>query len=133
MGYAIEYYAHGSEDRQPAEEFEDALYRDNPRLLGKLQGVTSRVAAELPQSIGGGLFEKCRGFADLYEVRTIFGRQLARYIAALDGRADPPRLLLLDGLSKRTGEPTPRSRLQQASGYWNDYQRTRRVSPEVPE
>ncbi len=76
MGYAIEYYAHGREDRQPAEEFEDALCSDNPRLLGKLQGVTSR---------------------------------------------------------ERTGEPTPHSRLQQASGYWNDYQRTRRVSPEVPE
>lgn len=129
MPYEIEYYAHGDDDRQPAEEFENVLERSAPKLLGKLQGVTLRVAEELPRSIGGGLWEKCRGFPDLWEVRTIFAKQLARYIAALDGQHDPPRLVLLGGVVKQAGESTPQAHLERAARSWNDYQKTRRVSP----
>jgi hypothetical protein len=94
-----------------------------------LHGVTTRVADELPRSIGGGLWEKCRGFPDLWEVRTIFARQLARYIAALDGQHDPPRLVLLAGVVKQSGEPTPQADLAGAARSWAVYQGTRRVSP----
>ncbi len=129
MPYEIEYYAHGDDDLQPAEEFEDALERSAPKLLGKLQGVTLRVAEELPRSIGGGLWEKCRGFPDLWEVRTIFAKQLGRYFAALDGQQEPPRLVLLGGVAKQTGEPTPEAELKRAARAWTDYQKTRQVSP----
>lgn len=129
MTYEIEYYAYGEDDRQPAERFEDKLERKAPKLLGKLQGVTLRVAQELPRSIGGGLWEKCRAYPDLWEVRTIFAKQLARYIAAVDGQHDPPRLVLLAGVAKQTGEPTPQAELERAAKYWSDYQKTRRVSP----
>lgn len=133
MPYEIEYYAYGSDDRQPAEEFEDALERIAPKLLGKLQGMTLRIAEELPRSIGGGLWEKCRGFPDLWEVRTIFAKQLARYIAALDGQQHPPRLVLLTGVFKQTGEPTPQTDLERAARYWIDYQDARHVSPAFEE
>ncbi len=129
MPYSVKYYAHDKHDRQPAEEFEDALAPSAPKLLGKLQGVTTRVAQELPRSIGGGLWEKCRGYPDLWEVRTIFAKQLARYIAALDGQHEPPRLVLLGGIVKQTGEPTPTAELDRAARAWSDYQTTRRVSP----
>lgn len=56
-------------------------------------------------------------------------RQLARYIAALDGQHDPPRLVLLSGVVKQTGEPTPQADLKRAARYRSDYQGTRRVSP----
>jgi hypothetical protein len=127
--YEIDYHAHGEDDEQPAEVFEDRLARTAPKLLGKLQGVTSRVAAELPRSIGGGLWEKCRGYPELWEVRTIFARQLARYIAALDGQHQPPRLVLLGGVVKRTGEPTPTAQLVRAARCWAEYQHSGRVSP----
>lgn len=130
MAYEVEYYAFGNDDRQPAEEFEDDLERESPRLLGKLQGVAMRVAQELPRSIGGGLFEKCRGYPDLYEVRTIFANQLARYVAAKDGESEPPRLVLLHGVVKRPGEPTPQADLDRAARYWRDYERNRQISPE---
>ncbi len=129
MPYEIGYYAYGADDRQPAEEFEDGLERTAPKLLGKLQGTTLRVAEELPRSIGGGLWEKYRGFPDLWEVRTIFAKQLARYIAALDGQHQPPRLVLLTGVFKQTGEPTPQADLERAARYWIDYQDSRHVSP----
>jgi hypothetical protein len=128
--YAIEYCAFGKDDRQPGEAFENSLGRRSLRLLGKLQGVASRVAEELPMSIGGGLFEKCRGYPDLFEVRTILGRDLARYLVGLDGSAKPPRMVLLHGLAKRVGQPTPKADLERAAAYWRDYRRTRRVSPE---
>lgn len=53
MTYEIEYYAYGEGDRQPAEQFEDELERSARKLLGKLQGVTLRVAQELPRSSAG--------------------------------------------------------------------------------
>lgn len=129
VSYEIEYHAHGKDDIQPAEVFEEGLAQAAPQLLGKLQGVTSRVAAELPRSIGGGLWEKCHGYPGLWEVRTIFARQLARYIAALDGQHQPPRLVLLAGVVKRTGEATPTADLQRAARCWAAYQRSGQVSP----
>jgi hypothetical protein len=129
VSYQIEYHAHGEKDEQPAEEFEDALERSAPKLLGKLQGIASRVADQLPSSIGGGLWEKCRGYPDLWEVRTIFARQLARYIAALDGQHEPPRLVLLAGVFKHTGEPTPQADLERAARCWAEYKQTGMVSP----
>lgn len=128
MTYEIEYYAYGDDDRQPAEAFEDALERTAPKLLGKLHCVALRVSEELPRSIGGGLWEKCRGYPDLWDVRTIFAKQLARYIAAVDGQRDPPRMVLLAGVVKQTGEPTPQAELVRAATYWADYQENRRVS-----
>lgn len=133
MAYDIEYYAQGQDDRQPAEEFEDGLFRQSPKLLGKLQGVAASVAQELPRSIGGGLFEKVRKYPGLYEIRTIYSKGLARYIVVLDGRVDPARLVLLHGVAKQTGEITPGADLRRAAEYLVDYLHSRRVSPEAPD
>jgi len=128
--YRIEYYAFGDGDRQPAEEFDDGLEGRAPRLLGKLHRIAHLVAQTLPDTVSGGFLEKCRDYPDLYEIRTIYSNQLARYIVGKDGRAEPPRLVLLTGLLKRPGEVTPKADLDRAAVYWRDYMRRRRVSPE---
>jgi hypothetical protein len=131
--YRLDYYASGEGDRQPAEIFEDDLMARAPRLLGKLKAVTVLVAETLPEQVRGGLLQKCRGYPDLYEIRTIFGNQLARYIVAKDGVARPPRLVLLGGLTKRPGQATPRANLDRAARHWTDYVKHLRVSPENPD
>jgi hypothetical protein len=132
MAWEVAYYAAGDDDRQPAEVFEDRLMRHSPKLSGKLIGVTRIVAATLPEPIGGGLLEKCRDFPGLSEIRTIFGNELARFVAGLDGTAEPSRLVPLDGFWKQPGHQTPAAALDRAAGYWRDYRATRKISPEEP-
>jgi len=104
--------------------------KHSPKLVGKLTGVTKHVADTLPERVGGGLFEKCRDFPDLWEVRTIFGNELARFVVGKDGSREPPRLVLLEGFWKQPGEETPKAPLERAAGCWKDYLKTRRISPE---
>lgn len=109
MTYEIEISAYGQDDRQPAEQFEDELERSATKLLASCRTSRLRVAQEQSRSIGGGLWEKCCDCPDLWEVRTIFAKQLARYIAAVYGQHDPPRMVLLAGVAKQTGEPIPQA------------------------
>jgi hypothetical protein len=69
MGWMVEYYEQ-EDGLQPAEIFEDALKRSNPKLAAKQR----RVALELEKygpRLGGGLIEACRGYSGLWEIRAI--------------------------------------------------------------
>jgi hypothetical protein len=46
---------------------------------------------------------------------------------------DGARVVLLHGYVKRAGEVASKPDLKLAFAYWQDYQRTRKVSPEAPE
>lgn len=58
-------------------------------------------------------------------MRVIHGGILARELFGFDGE----RVVLLHGYIKRKGEPASETDLKKAFGYWEEYQRTRRVSP----
>ena len=79
------------------------------------------------RSLGGGLIEKCRGYSGLWEMRAIFQNDLAREFFGFDRQ----RVVLLDGIVKRVGKPTPISALSRAHRYWQDYLAKRKVSMEV--
>lgn len=126
MTWTVEYYEQPS-GRQPAEIFEDAVDRTHPRLAAKL----ARVAEALESAgyqLGGGLVEKCHGYADLWEIRAIHAQTLARELFGFDGS----RVVLLHGYVKRSGETASVKDLDQAAEYWQEYRRTRHVSPEQP-
>jgi hypothetical protein len=113
---------------QPAEVFEDALYRDARKLAGKLARIIVELETKGPQ-LGGGLIERCHGYAGLWEARTIFNKKLAREFFGFDGS----QVILLHGYVKQTGQPAPTKDMSQADGYWHAYQMTHTVSPEEPE
>jgi hypothetical protein len=127
MGWRIEYYER-VDTTQPAEAFEDALKRTHRKLATKLESVALALEAYGPQ-LGGGLIEPCHGYSGLWEMGTIFSGWLGRELFGFDGE----RAVLLHGYVKRIGEPASERDLKQAFAYWQDYQRTRKVSPEVPE
>ncbi|TAM74536.1 hypothetical protein EPN44_10905 [bacterium] len=116
----IEYFEQAS-GTQPAELFEDGV---PPRLAGKLARF-SQAAAESGISLGGGYFEKCHSHSDLYEIRARLGNDLGREFCLIDG----DRLVLLSGVLKRVGEPTPSKAFEEALAYSDEYKRTRKVSP----
>jgi hypothetical protein len=127
MKWDIEYYEQ-SDGTQPAEAFEDGLYAQHRALSAKL----ARTVEELETQgfrLGGGKAEKCHDYPDLWEVRAIHSQTLARELFGFDG----PRVVLLHGYVKRSGEPASLKDLNRAAQYWDDYQRTRRISPEQPE
>src|SRR5204863_4983840 len=122
MAWSIEYYAQ-ADATQPAEIFEDALDRAHPKLAGKL----ARIAVEVQTQgyrLGGGLIERCRGYAGLWEMRAIHNQWLAREFFGFD----ETRVVLLHGYVKRGGQPAPRRELASAFDYWSDYQRSHRIS-----
>jgi hypothetical protein len=124
MTWDIEYFKQ-QDGMQPAEVFEDELKQHVPKLLGKLLRALDHLEAMGPQA-GGGLVEKCHGYADLWEVRAIFNKALARGLFAFDAN----RVVLLHGYVKQTGEPASTPDLNRAHGYLNVYLATRRISPE---
>lgn len=127
MKWAIEYYER-ADTTQPAEVFEDALDRSHPKLAAKL----ARVAEELERSgpqLGGGYIEACRGYTGLWELRVIHSQWLGRELLGFDGE----RIVLLHGYVKRGGQPASTDDLNLAFAYWQDHQRTHRISPEEPE
>jgi hypothetical protein len=127
MGWNVEYYE--QEDTvQPAEVFEDALKRTHRKLATKLESIALALELYGPQ-LGGGLIEPCRGYSGLWEMRTIFNGWLGRELFGFDAE----RIVLLHGYVKRVGESASERDLKLAFAYWQDYQRTRRVSPEVLE
>jgi hypothetical protein len=123
MKWTIEYFEQ-EDTTQPAEIFEDALYVSHSKLSAKL----SRVTGELQfygYRLGGGYIEKCHDYQGLWEIRVIRGGLLAREFFGFDGA----RIVLLYGYSKRTGQPALEHDLKKAFTYWQEYQRTRHVSP----
>jgi len=99
----------------------DAIH---PELSGKLLQVTEK--SELyGHQLGGGYIEKCHDYQGLWEIRVIHGGLLAREFFGFDGE----RIVLLYGYSKRTGQPALEHDLKKAFTYWQEYQRTRHVSP----
>lgn len=122
--WQIEYYEHeGSE--QPAEKFEDGI---SPRLAGKLARIAVALREHGPR-LGGGLIEKCRDYPSVWEMRAILQNDLAREFFGFDHR----RVVLLDGIVKRAGQPTPTSALVRAARCWKGYLASRKVSSEVKE
>jgi len=123
MSWEIEYFELESGE-QPAETFEDGIPK---KLRGKLIEYAKKVAATEGKGVGG-YWKAVRGFSDLFAIRVIFGNDLGRYYTTRDGN----RLVLLHGYQKRPGHPTPSAVFRLADRYKDDYNRNRRVSPEVP-
>jgi hypothetical protein len=126
MGWDIEYYEQ-LDGTQPAEVFEDALERDYPKLRGKLLVIIDQLEQYGPQT-GGGMVEKCHNLP-IWEMRAIFSDMLARELFGFDGS----RVVLLHGYVKRVRQPASTRDLNDAGQFWQQYLKTRRVSPELPE
>lgn len=122
--WEIEYYEQ-KDGRQPAEEFEDSI---PAKLAGKLARIAVSLKEQGPQ-VGGGLIEKCHAYSGLWEMRAIFEKNLGREFFGFDQQ----RVVLLDGIMKRVGQPTATAALVRAARYWQDYLTSRKVSPEVKE
>jgi hypothetical protein len=99
--------------------FEDGLPR---KLQGKLATFALAVA-DSGWSLGGGIFEACHSFSDLFEIRAKLGRDLAREFCTVDGEI----LILVDGVLKAEGEPTPPDVLRRAYARVERYRTTRRL------
>ena len=127
MTWDIEYYEQ-PDSTQPAEVYENWLDQHHPKLAGKLLRAVDQLAEHGPRT-GGGLVEPCRGYAGLWEVRTIFSRTLARELFGFDGSC----VVLLHGYVKQVGQLASIPDLNRASQYWQDYLQTQRISPEEPE
>jgi hypothetical protein len=125
--YSIEYYEQ-ADGTQPAEVFEDDLAKRYPKLFGKLVRAMDALE-EHGRKLGGGLLESCHSYPGIWELRTISNQTLARELLGFDGS----RAVMLHGYLKRAGEEASQKDLERAATYWNDYQRTHRVSPEQPE
>ena len=75
--------------------------------------------------LGGGYIEKCRQHKEIWEIRAIYSRTLAREFFGFDGK----RIVLLHGYVKRTGQAASTRDFRKASTYWKEYNKIRRVSP----
>jgi hypothetical protein len=123
MPWMIEYYEQG-DTTQPAEVFEDAVYKRYFKLAGKLARIAVALESTGPR-LGGGLIEPCRGYPGVWEMRAIFSQTLARELFGFDDQ----RVVLLHGYLKRAGQPASDKDLAKAADYWQDYLQMRRVSP----
>jgi hypothetical protein len=95
MPWTIEYYEQ-TDTAQPAEVFEDAVYKKYPKLAGKLARIVVALESNGPR-LGGGLIEPCRGYPGVWEIRAIFSQTLARELFGFDDQ----RVVLLHGYLKR--------------------------------
>ena len=103
----------------PAREFLDALEpAHRMRLAARVEAVQ-----QSGFSLGGGIFEVCHDYADLYEIRAKVSRHLLRLYCTLDGT----RLILISGLHKHENEATPKSVLEEAAAYIAEFRQTGRV------
>jgi len=123
MSWTVEYFEREN-TIQPAEVFEDELDRVYPKISGKLIAIIERLK-QSGYRLGGGYIEKCRDYIGLWEIRVIHGNTLAREFFGFDGE----RIVLLHGYVKRVGKPASEADLKKAFDYWEEYQRTRHVSP----
>jgi hypothetical protein len=127
VDWEVEYYER-EDGVQPVEVFENAI---SPKLWGKLARSVEAVARE-QWSLGGGIFEACHGYADIFEVRARRGDDLGRVYCAVDN-GPPARLILLNGIVKRNNTPTPPAAFVEAQANLADYRVNNRVSPEEQE
>jgi hypothetical protein len=109
---------------QPAEVFEDELYRANPKFLGKLLYIHDQLK-EYGHQFGGGYVEKCHDYQRLWEIRIIQSNRLVREFFGFDGE----HIVLLHGYVKSVGQSASKRDLNMAYSYWTEYLRTRLVSP----
>lgn len=123
MKWVVEYFER-VDTTQPAEIFEDSLYKAQPKLSAKLY----RLAKDLEvygYNLGGGYLEKCYEYQGLWEIRAIHRGTLAREFCGFDKE----RIVLLHGYIKRSGQPASMHEMRQAFTYWKEYMQTRLVSP----
>lgn len=123
MKWSIEYFEL-EDTTQPAEIFEDELYRTYTKLAGKLRYLAYQMQLYGHQ-LGGGYVEKCHSYENLWEIRAIHSNMLARELFGFDR----DRIVLLHGYVKRVGQPASERDLRLAYNYWLEYMRTRRISP----
>ncbi len=109
---------------QPAEVFEDKLYQANHKFLGKLLYVHDQLK-DRGYKLGGGYVEKCHDYQGLWEIRIIHSNRLVREFFGFD----EARIVLLHGYVKSVGRPASKRELDIAYRYWNEYLKTRLVSP----
>ena len=121
MDWDIVYYEEAS-GRQPGEVFEDSIPK---KLAGKLNRFAIAVSKE-KFALGGGYFEACHGFPDLFEIRAQVGDDLGRQFCTVDGN----RLVLLSGLIKKARNPSPQTAFVEAAAYLADYVLSKKISPE---
>ncbi len=123
MIWTIEYFERDNLV-QPAEIFEDELDYNHPKLSGKLIAIIEQLEQD-GYRLGGGYIEKCREYGELWEIRAIHSKLLARELFGFDGE----RIVLLHGYVKQTGEPASEIDLKKAFDYWQEYKKTHKVSP----
>jgi hypothetical protein len=113
------YFFEREDGAVPARDFLEAL--DIPLRMR----LASRVVAVEQNgfSLGGGVFEVCHGYSDLFEIRVKVSRRLARLYCTVDG----DRLILVGGLLKLQGQPTPQAVLREAAARIAEYRRAKRV------
>ena len=75
--------------------------------------------------LGGGYVEKCHDYQGLWEIRIIHSNRLVREFFGFD----EARIVLLHGYVKSVGRPASKRELDIAYRYWNEYLKTRLVSP----
>lgn len=130
MPWRIEYFEL-ADGRQPAEEFEDDLdsssNKDERRIGGKLIRV-AEMLAQHGHMTGGGYAEKCEEY-EFWQLKANSGNRRGREFFGFDG----DHAVLLSGVVKGPREATPTSAYAEAQRYWNEYRKTRRVSPEAEE
>jgi hypothetical protein len=100
-------YFEASDGSRPARDFRNALALP---LRAKLSRFAVAAAAS-GWRLGGGIFEKCHGYPDLFEIRAQHQSALARFFCTVDGTD----LVLLDGVAKRKGEATSVADLERAA------------------
>jgi hypothetical protein len=126
----IEYYEQ-EDGRQPAEEFEDALFssgsREERSIAAKLQR-WAELAAEKGHLASGGYVEKVHGYP-FWQLKADVGNRRGREFFHLDDES----VVLLSGVVKGPREATPPGAYEEAKRYFEDYEKTGRVSPEEPE
>lgn len=113
-------YFERSDGLLPALVFEDGIA--NRKLAGKLARIAVACAHSGP-GLGGGYIEKCHSYPGLWEIRAIHGSDLGRLFCTLEA----PILVLLSGVVKRKGEPTPPAALEEAARYLAEYKTTRNI------
>lgn len=127
MVWRLEYYEQ-EDGNQPAEDFADKMRKAPSK--SKLWGKLTRYAISLTrlgQDLGAKYVRPCKGYGGLWTLSvTSDNGQTADAFFGFSGR----RIVLLDGCVRKKGNPIPKSRLTTAFSYWEDYQRSNRVSPE---
>jgi hypothetical protein len=109
----------------PQRKFYRRLAKKNPKLLLALLGKI-KATVEVEGKIGPHIFKALhKPYSGLFEVRAIFGVDLARSLCCRDG----DDLILLNGVKKRCEEETPDSDLREAVRLRDLYFATKRTEP----